>query len=79
MIDLAGCAWRIGLVRHRRTHILVTEDVAGADNHLNNGPTTNWYDLKLSIDQAIFRCKDKIAFYRDSNLGDLKHFLDHRR
>jgi hypothetical protein len=38
MIDLAGCAWRIGLVRHRRTYILVAEDIAGADNHLNKGP-----------------------------------------
>jgi hypothetical protein len=58
MINLASCARRIGLVRHRSTHILVAEDVAGTNNHLNKGPATNWYDLKLSIDQAIFRCKD---------------------
>jgi hypothetical protein len=61
MIDLPRGTRRIGAVRQRRTHVMVGEHVAGADNHLNKSPA-NWYDLKPSLAHGYFDCKDKISF-----------------
>jgi hypothetical protein len=62
MIDLPRGTWRFGAVRQSRAHVMVGEHVAGANNHLNKSPATNWYDLKPSLTHAYFDCKDKISF-----------------
>lgn len=52
IIDLAGRA-RDFAARQRRAHVMIGEDVAGADDHCREGPAANWYNLKLSLAQAV--------------------------
>jgi hypothetical protein len=62
LIDLARRARRIRIVRQRGTHVLVGQDVTGTDNHLQESPAANWFDLKLSLAYAECVCKEKTLF-----------------
>jgi hypothetical protein len=68
MVDLPRCSWNVSAPRQRRTHIVVREHVAGTHNHGREESAKNWFDMKLSIVQAAGACKEKIIFYRHSNL-----------
>jgi hypothetical protein len=47
---------------------VVREHIAGTHNHGREESAKNWFDMKLSIVQAAGACKEKIIFYRHSNL-----------
>ena len=78
MVNLARGSRNVSARRQGRTHIVVGEHVAGTDNHGREGSAKNWFDMKLSIIQASGTCKEKIIFYRHSNLQRVcaRRFLD---
>jgi hypothetical protein len=68
MEDLSRSARDVFTRGKRRAHVVVGQHVAGADNHYTGGRCAYSFDLKSSIVQASTGCKEKITFYRDSNL-----------
>src|SRR5580693_893897 len=68
MEDLSRGARDVFTRGKRRAHVVVGQHVAGADNHYTAGRCAYSFDLKSSIVQASTGCKEKITFYRDSNL-----------
>ena len=68
MVDLFRGAWGVFTRGKRQAHVVVGQHVAGADNHYTGGRCAYSFDLKSSIVQASAGCKEKITFYRDSNL-----------